>query len=97
MKQYLITPVSTGFFTGTLSTARLQECLNHHGALGWKFIRSIHESKKVFGIFSREAHFVIFERDDSQPSPSLASLETTNRLLQQLIDRLDRLPPSLHQ
>ena len=30
---------------------------------GWKFVKSIHETKKILGIFSREAHFVIYERE----------------------------------
>lgn len=77
MKEYLVKPVTTGFFSGTLSDAKMQDFLNQHARKGWKFVRSIHETKKVWGIFSREAHFAIFERDDSQ--------DTVAALLRQLL------------
>lgn len=92
MKQYIIKPVTTGFFSGSLSETKLQDFLNHYGAHGGKFIRSIHEKKKVLGIFSREAHFVIFERDDSQPALIDNGSHDTNLLLQQLIGRIDNDP-----
>jgi hypothetical protein len=63
MKEYLVSPVTTGFFSGALDPQKFQDFLNKHGRQGWRFVRSIHETKKVFLIFSREAHFVIFERD----------------------------------
>ena len=37
--------------------------LNEYGGKGWKFTKSIHETKKVFVFFQRETHFLIFERD----------------------------------
>jgi hypothetical protein len=92
MKQYIIKPVTTGFFSGSLSETKLQDFLNQHGAKGWKFIKSIHETKKVLGIFSREAHFVIFERDDSPPALPDNGTSDTNLLLQQLIERIDNDP-----
>lgn len=63
MKQYIVRPVTTGFFSGALNELKLEAFLNGHAAQGWKFVKSIHETKKILGIFSREAHFVIFERD----------------------------------
>ena len=63
MKQYIVRPVTTGFFSGALNELKLEAFLNEHAAQGWKFVKSIHETKKILGIFSREAHFVIFERD----------------------------------
>ncbi len=62
-KQYLIVPFFTGCFGGGLDENKLQETLNQHGAQGWKFARSIHETKKVALIFQRETHFLVFERD----------------------------------
>lgn len=67
VKEYLIKPVTTGLFTGNLSERKLQDFLNQHAKQGWKFVRSIQETKKVWGIFAREAHFVVFERDNGAP------------------------------
>ena len=92
MKQYLIKPVTTGFFSGSLSERKLQDFLNQHGSQGWRFVRSIHETQKVLGLFSREAHFVIFERDSSAPPLPPNSAQKTNQLLRQLIQRLDNDP-----
>jgi len=93
MREYLIKPVTTGFFSGTLSEKKLQDFLNQHGANGWKFVKSIHETKKILGIFSREAHFVIFERDNSQTNePPASSHFNDTHLLQTLIDRIDNDP-----
>jgi hypothetical protein len=75
-------------FSDSLSETKLQDFLNQHGAKGWKFIKSIHETKKVLGIFSREAHFVIFD-DDSPPALPDNGTSDTNLLLQQLIERID--------
>ena len=63
MKEYLVSPVTTGFFSGTLDPVKLQTFLNQHAAQGWKLVRTIQETKKILGIFAREPHFVIFERD----------------------------------
>ncbi len=62
-KEYLVEPVTTGIFSGTLDPRKLQSTLNQHGSQGWKFVKSIHETKKILGIFSREAHFMIYERE----------------------------------
>ncbi len=62
-RQYMIVPFFTGCFGGGLDENKLQETLNSHAAQGWKFSRSIHETKKVALIFQRETHFLIFERD----------------------------------
>ena len=58
--QYIVYPLTTGFFSGTLNPKKLQEALNQHSQQGWIFDKSIHETTKIFGIFSREAHFLIF-------------------------------------
>jgi len=74
MKEYLVEPVTTGFFSGSLSERKLQDFLNSKARHGWRFVRSVHESKKVMGIFSREAHFVVFERDESVAEDTVAIL-----------------------
>ncbi len=63
MKEYLVSPVTTGYLSGALDPRKLQDLLNAHGRQGWKFVRSIHETKKSFLFFGRDAHFVVFERD----------------------------------
>jgi hypothetical protein len=74
MKEYLVEPVTTGFFSGSLSQRKLQDFLNSKARHGWRFVRSVHESKKVMGIFTREAHFVVFERDQSVAEDTVAVL-----------------------
>ena len=55
--------LDTGFFTGNLSGERLQKALNTMGRDGWRFVRSIRETRRSLGLFRREAHFLVFERD----------------------------------
>jgi hypothetical protein len=78
MKEYLVVPLTTGFFSHSLDETKLQKFLNKHAQQGWRFVRSIHETKRVYGgLFSREAHFVIFERDTMD--------DATPHLLRQLL------------
>jgi len=63
LKQYKVIPVTTGIFSGALSSSKLEHLLNSHAEEDWRFVRSIHEKTKLFGIFKREAHFAIFERE----------------------------------
>jgi hypothetical protein len=63
MKDYLVETVTTGFFSGTLKAAKLNTALNKRAAEGWRLARTIHERKRVLVLFSRESHFLIFERD----------------------------------
>lgn len=99
MKQYLIKPVTTGFFSGSLSEKKLQDFLNQHGTQGWKFVKSIHEKEKVLLFFSREAHFVIFERDGAGDDPPVSGTEETNYLLRAVIQQMadDPTPHLLRQ
>lgn len=62
-REYLVEPLSTGLFSGSLDPRKLQNFLNKYGKQGWRFVRSIHETYTVFIFFKREAHFVIFERE----------------------------------
>jgi len=59
---YDVDVLTTGVFTGTLKPEKLVAALNARASQGWRLARSIHEEKRVFGIFKREAHFLIFER-----------------------------------
>jgi hypothetical protein len=63
-KAYIVVPFFTGCMGGSLDEKKLTATLNEYGAQGWKFARSIHETKRVFGgLLSRETHFLVFERD----------------------------------
>jgi hypothetical protein len=62
-KEYRVELLHTGVFSGTLDPKRLQAALNRPGAEGWRFVRSIHETRRVFFLFQREAHFLVFEKD----------------------------------
>ena len=63
MKDYFVETVTTGFFSGTLKAAKLNAALNKRAAEGWRLARTIHERKRVLVLFSRESHFLIFERE----------------------------------
>lgn len=63
MKEYLVVPFNTGFFSGAFHPVKFQDLLNAHGRMGWSFSKSIHEQRRILFFFSREAHFVIFSRD----------------------------------
>lgn len=60
---YKVVVLTTGCFSGTLDPNRLQKALNDGAKGGWKFSKSIHEQKRILLLFSREAYFLIFERD----------------------------------
>jgi len=62
-KAYIVVPFYTGCLGGSLDEKKLTATLNEYGAQGWKFARSIHETKRIAGIFARETHFLVFERD----------------------------------
>lgn len=64
MRSYTIHTFKTGVLSGTLNPERLKEALNEHAARGWKLARTIQERRRVWLFFSREAHFIIFERED---------------------------------
>jgi uncharacterized protein DUF4177 len=60
--RYAVDVLSTRFLSRTLPRERLEKALNDRAAQGWKFTRSITESRRKFLIFRRDAHFLIFER-----------------------------------
>ena len=64
MRNYTLQTFRPGLFSGTLNPDKLKEVLNEHAARGWKFTRAIRERKRVWLIFTREAHFLIFEREN---------------------------------
>ena len=63
LREYSVIPLQTSLIGGALDPNQLQAQLNGAGRGGWKFVRTIHESKRVLGIFKREAHFLVFERE----------------------------------
>ena len=62
MIEYKVKPLKTSLFTGTLDATKLEKELNRTSTEGWEFVRSIHESKKTFLFFKREAHFLVYKR-----------------------------------
>lgn len=66
MNEYIVVPFRTGCFSGSLNERKLQDTLNGYGQEGWTLSRTIHETQQVFPGFSREAHFLIFERNPNQ-------------------------------
>jgi hypothetical protein len=66
--EYKVVTVSTGFFSGRLSASKLERALNLHTSGGWRFSKSIHESQRWLFFFSREAHFLVFERESCELS-----------------------------
>jgi Domain of unknown function (DUF4177) len=62
--RYAVDLVLTRFWSRTLPPQRLERALNDRATQGWKFSRSITEKRRKFLIFTRDAHFLIFERPD---------------------------------
>jgi hypothetical protein len=50
----------TRLFSGTIDADRLKKTLNRLGEEGWMLERTIAERKRVFLLFSREVHILIF-------------------------------------
>lgn len=65
MKQYMVIPFFSGCLSGTIDEKKLTGVLNEQAARGWMLRTTIHETKKVWIIFQRESHFLVFERDHS--------------------------------
>jgi hypothetical protein len=63
-RKYLVVPFYTGCVGGGLDEKKLTGTLNEKGNQGWRLRQTIHETKKVFLIFQRETHFLIFEKED---------------------------------
>ena len=63
MKQYMVIPFFSGCLSGAIDEKKLTGVLNEHAAKGWALRTTIHETKKVWFVFQRESHFLIFERD----------------------------------
>lgn len=63
MTEYKVHPLTTGCMSGALDPKKLEGILNDYSQNGWQFVRSIHETVKVMGLFNREAHFLVFKRD----------------------------------
>jgi hypothetical protein len=61
--RYEVDYIKPRFFSRTMSEGRLAQRLNDRAANGWRFHRSIEEDHRRFLIFSRRAHFLVFERD----------------------------------
>ena len=63
VKHYIVHPLKTGFFSGTLNGKTLEQVLNSYAQQGLRFVRSIHENQRSFLFFKREVHFLVFEVD----------------------------------
>ncbi|WP_043588958.1 DUF4177 domain-containing protein [Geminisphaera colitermitum] len=63
MKEYAVSELTTGFFTGNLSQSKLQRKLDDAAKAGFKLARTIHETRRSMLLFRREVHYMIFERD----------------------------------
>lgn len=62
MYEYQVKPLNTSLFGGSLDPKKLENALNEEAGSEWEFVRSIHETKKVLGVFKREAHFLVYKR-----------------------------------
>jgi hypothetical protein len=60
MHTYHVEFFKTRLFSGTMDANRLQDRLNKLGKEGWVLERTIQERKRVFILFSREVHILIF-------------------------------------
>ena len=60
MHTYHVEFFKTRLFSGTMDANRLQDRLNKLVKEGWVLERTIQERKRVFILFSREVHILIF-------------------------------------
>lgn len=60
--KYKVVPLDTGIFSGALDPEALSSELNKWAKKGWRLNRTIHEERKVLGMFKRESHFLVLER-----------------------------------
>ncbi|TYP95244.1 protein of unknown function (DUF4177) [Fodinibius salinus] len=63
MRRYKIVPFSTGCFTGNLDHNQMEQVINQAAEKGWELERTIHETRSIAIIFSKETHFLIFSRE----------------------------------
>ncbi|MEL7834665.1 DUF4177 domain-containing protein [Fodinibius sp. Rm-B-1B1-1] len=63
MRRYKVIPFSTGCLTGNLDHNEMEAVINRAAEKGWELERTIHETKRVAIIFSRETHFLIFSKE----------------------------------
>ena len=68
MKEYCVEMFKPRLFSGTIDPAMLEATINIKASEGWRFIRSINERKRSFVLFSREVHFLVYERDAIDPA-----------------------------
>jgi len=61
----------TRLFSGTVDADRLKKTLNRLGEQGWLLERTIAERKRVFLLFSREVHILIFRHSGHAPEAEL--------------------------
>ena len=62
--RYEVEELTTRFISNTLDAKRLQDLLNTRAAQGWKLSRAIKDERRGFLGHRREAHFLIFEREE---------------------------------
>lgn len=74
--EYKVVPFYEGC-TGTLNEGDLSRVLNEETGEGWRFKRSIREQRRVFLLWTREEHFLIFEREISTASGSEGTESTS--------------------
>ena len=60
---YQVKEYQTGLFSGTMKASELQSMIAGQGAQGWRLARTIRERKRMLLFFSRETHFLIFEKE----------------------------------
>ncbi len=64
MTKYKVVPFMTGCIGGSIDENQMTSLLNENAGQGWRLVHTIHETKKIAGIFQREAHFLIFEKSE---------------------------------
>ncbi len=60
--EHRVAPFHTALFSGCLNETKLQKELIRLDAEGWRRRRTIHHTKRRWGLFNRETHFLVMER-----------------------------------
>ena len=63
MRKYQVVNLDTGYFTGNLSSKKLQDKLNDAAQKGWALEKVIEETRRSMLFFKRETKFLVFSKE----------------------------------
>jgi hypothetical protein len=68
MPQYKVRTIAGGCITGNLNPNKLESLINVECQGGWRLSRSLVDQQRFLLLFSKNTHFLVFEREDDKPA-----------------------------